>query len=107
MEEINKYVVASVQLYCQSEEKTHEDIAAFLNVSRSFIEKVHQHKKHYNLRHLFLLSILLKVSPTDFFPSTLMEFRKRFPSTVMTELEFDEWRLSLIENTRFSNQKEE
>lgn len=64
------YISDSVYLLKESQSISYERIASYLNVSESFIKKVHSYvcPEHYNIKHLWDLSILFNVSVEDMLP---------------------------------------
>ena len=67
---IEQYVIDYVRDFRNVNNLTQEDIAAILEVSRSYIADIENPKSRakYNMTHVNLLAEHFKKSPRDFFP---------------------------------------
>lgn len=70
LNEFNNYISDSVVYYKNSNGLTYEQLASYLNVSESFIKQVSSRSsnKHYNIYHLWELSLLFNIKIDQLLP---------------------------------------
>lgn len=88
---LHEYIAESVAAIAKMRGKNLIDLSKGLGTSPSFVYQVHQYKKHYNVEHLFLLSIILNCEVSEFFPSDFSAFKRYFPLSNWTENEFKDY----------------
>ena len=103
---LNDYIANKVQYLAKINRKKHSDLSSALNVSESFIHKVHSNEKHYNASHLYVLSRFLECGVSEFYPTDYNTFKRLYPLTSMQEHDFKNW-LQEIENQIKYGKKEE
>lgn len=66
-----KYVSELVYFEATKANRKYQDIAILLDVSESFIQKVHNQKydQHYNLEHLYIISDSLNIDINELLPN--------------------------------------
>lgn len=94
---LNEYIAKKVQYIAKINNKKSADLAAGLNVSESFINKVHSHTKHYNVAHLYILSRLLDCEVSDFYPDNYTTYKRLYPLSGLQDNEFENWLIE-VEN---------
>ena len=86
--QLNDYIANKVQYIARIEGKKYSDLSKALNLSESFIQKVHSSEKHYNSSHLFILSRYLNCNVSDFYPTDYGTFMRLYPCSSLKEEEF-------------------